>query len=192
MVTGLWYTQGMAKCSISSCHEPVYAKTFCSSHYKRNLHYGDPLHISRSYQMSDEQYFEYATEEQPNGCIYWTKSVGLNGYGRASRDGVEIGAHRWVYQKHHGPIPDGQDVCHTCDNRQCVNSEHLYTGTRSDNLRDVAIRERRPNLKLTNDQVRVIRSRISGGEKQRDLAHEYGVAETTISAIKHRRARVHI
>lgn len=75
-------------------------------------------------------------------CIEVTTSTNIqDGYGRSR---INIGggsylvlAHRMAYEQAHGPIPDGLLVLHHCDNKRCVNTEHLFTGTHSDNEWDL-------------------------------------------------------
>ena len=80
-----------------------------------------------------------------------TKSVGCweisgadngNGYAVIYTKGEIIYAHRFSYELHFGPIPEGKMICHHCDNRRCVRPEHLYAGSRADNMRDMVQRRR--------------------------------------------------
>jgi len=71
------------------------------------------------------------------GCWEWQASRNNIGYGFI-RDGKKMRtAHRVSYEEFKGPIPHDMCVCHTCDNYRCVNPDHLWLGTRRDNMLDM-------------------------------------------------------
>jgi hypothetical protein len=87
----------------------------------------------------------------------------------------------------YGPIPDGMDVLHKCDNPPCVRPDHLFLGTDFDNQRDCSVKGRRaqsPTTKLSADDVRAIRRSRSDALS---LAQRYGVCRMTIYQIRQRR-----
>ncbi len=72
-----------------------------------------------------------------DGCIEWTAYRNANGYGRFKPGkGMSMKlAHRWAYEFHVGPIPDGLVIDHLCRNRSCVNPDHLEAVTQKVNIR---------------------------------------------------------
>lgn len=77
-----------------------------------------------------------------NNCWIWTAAKTSVGYGELRYDGELTLAHRvsWIVYK--GPIPNGLIVCHTCDIRACINPDHLFLGTHSDNTQDMLRKNR--------------------------------------------------
>jgi len=68
-------------------------------------------------------------------CWVWIGAKRPGGYGTFMA-GKAMSVHRFSYQHHIGPIPEGHDVMHKCDNRACINPAHLTTGTRKQNMED--------------------------------------------------------
>jgi hypothetical protein len=100
-------------------------------------------------------------------------------------------AHRVAYELWKGPIPSGLLVRHKCDNRGCVNPDHLETGTQQDNMNDMLERNRQ-YCKLTEDDVIEIRVLLGFGVRQVQLAEQFGVSQYIISRINTGRIWKHV
>jgi hypothetical protein len=88
----------------------------------------------------------------------------------------------WLYWV--GPIPDGLELRHTCDNPPCCNPAHLLVGTHADNMRDMLKRRRHGTTKLSVEDIRDILSRPRGRGTGVALAAEFGVHPQTITSIR--------
>ena len=97
--------------------------------------------------------------------------------------------HRFAYELYIGRIPDGIQVRHSCDNRRCVNPDHLSLGTNQDNVNDKMKRKRHKlgeatsKSKLKNNDVIQIRGLSGIGFTQREIAKKYNVAHCTIGCV---------
>lgn len=121
-------------------------------------------------------------------CWNWTGSVLQGGYGAFKCVAIKRGtmnASRASWIVHFGPIASTKiKVCHTCDNRRCVNPEHLFLGTTKDNMADAATKGRmskgtdRPQAKLDEDTVLEIKSLRDAGWSYRQLGKRYGVSHS--------------
>ncbi len=132
-------------------------------------------------------------------CWLWKSQTQPNGYGMfrvGPRTSSPLYAHRVAWELAYGPIPAGQSVLHRCDQRNCVNPAHLFLGTHTDNMRDASAKRRlnvpRPNNhKVTDDQCAEIIARHAAGEKQCDLALEFGVTKGWVSMLINGKARLY-
>ena len=143
------------------------------------------------------------------GCWEWTLKLRPNGYARTTYKQQSFYAHRLSYQAFNELDIRGVelDVCHECDNRKCVNPEHLFLGSRQENMQDAQRKgrvasgvkhgekicgEKSGAAKLTEKQVVEILKRRSSGEKIKSLAGAFGVDKTTISMIARRKTWRHV
>lgn len=126
------------------------------------------------------------------GCYTCTSHFpDSKGYPRVYEEKRRIGLHRHIYQECFGEIPEDMVVRHKCDNRMCINPEHLEIGTIADNNNDKMIRGRHKYIshkgekhwksKLTKEQILEIRK---DNRMHKDIAKDYNVARQTITNIK--------
>ncbi len=142
--------------------------------------------------------FERKYIPEPNsGCWLWTASNSGEGktddraYGRMNLKSGQKSAHQISFEIYRGKIPDGMQVLHTCDMPCCVNPEHLFLGTITDNMRDMVKKGRGKSLKgihhckakLNPEKVMDILWRCGMGEPKISLAAEYNVTKSLIKQI---------
>lgn len=149
------------------------------------------------YQGWRKQRFACSFSPQPNGCWNWTRRIGRGGYGNASYRGKNVQAHRLAWSLFRGPIPEGMLVCHSCDNRRCVNPAHLWLGTQKDNLgdRDAKGRSnyqrgaRNGAAKLDESAVLAIRADC---RPIAQIAAQHRISQAAVSLIRNRKVWTHL
>jgi hypothetical protein len=133
-----------------------------------------------------------------DNCWDWLGSKDIEGYGRIGIAGKTYKAHRLMWVLTHRREPRmGNHICHVCDNPGCVNPNHLFEGTPSDNRMDAARKlringEKNPNSKLTEWDVRFIRAWSGVGYSQYDLSVVFGVVPSMIWFIVSRKNWRHV
>jgi hypothetical protein len=119
------------------------------------------------------------TASSPCGLEYGRLSVGSRGFTRRT-----VRAHRYSYETYKGPIPEGLNVCHHCDISLCVNPDHLFVGTQSDNMVDAFAKGRvdppHNNRKLTPAMIAEAIELHAAGMGWRRLGGLYGVHKETL------------
>ena len=129
----------------------------------------------------------WAQVNKTDNCWNWDGSIQKGGYGTIELNHKSLKAHRVSYWIHYGEIPEGMYVCHKCDNRKCVNPEHLFIGTHADNLADAALKGRMIHgsnsywSKLSENYVFFIRESLRNKKHTGiELAKKFGVFHSTI------------
>jgi len=120
-------------------------------------------------------------------CWLWTGTITTSGYGQLSRgrhaEGY-VAAHRLAWELTHGPVPTGLWVLHHCDVRNCVRPDHLFLGTTTDNMRDMAQKGRQrghPPFKthiLSREYL--VREYFQRGRSSVDIAREHGLSSRAV------------
>lgn len=135
-----------------------------------------------------------------NGCWEWTGALRSKNseYGAINIGGRIKLAHRVSYELYKGEIPKGMSVCHKCDNPKCVNPDHLFIGTHSDNMMDAYQKGRLDvpegvkfkkgnmpaNATITKEQAVQVKLAIKGGMGNKEISETLGIKYGTIVDIR--------
>ena|ERR1035437_3333296 len=133
--------------------------------------------------LNRESRFWAKVKKTLDGCWLWQASIIAGGYGQFD-DGY---AHRFSWELHFGPIPDGLFVLHDCDIRNCVRPDHLWLGTQLDNMRDMRKKGRGVDNSgsncgkaiLTEADVKEVRI-LAKTQTIRALAKKYKIGKTAM------------
>ncbi len=180
----------MGACSIEGCSKSVFARGWCSAHYRRWKIYGIPTGGGTE-EGKPLQWLSAAVGYEGDECLLFPYARDGNGYGRISVNGKVIGAHRYVCIKTHGaPTSSDQQAAHSCGNghKGCVTPKHLRWATHKENHQDRIFHGTNNagsscgTSKLTEDIVRKIKL-LRGKRTQRSIASEFNVTDGAIRAI---------
>ena len=145
----------------------------------------------------DERFDFYV--DKSGECWIWT---GATFNGRYGAFGVgnrkTVGAHRYAFEREHGPLAAGLFVCHTCDNPRCVRPAHLFAGTPRDNTTDmvnkgrlkVAVGMRHYKAKITPEEITMIKD-LAGTLSQAEIGRRFGINQSHVCRILKGAARAH-
>lgn len=136
----------------------------------------------------EARFWSKVDRREPNECWEWLGDKRSNGYGLlyVEEGGSRPGVHRISWEIHNGPIPKGKLVLHTCDSPGCVNPNHLYLGTQSDNMCDRYERNRCPStnggqFKLKKGEVWLMKRLYKADFPQWYIARMFKVSQSTVS-----------
>lgn len=140
-------------------------------------------------QNVEERFLAKVDKSGANGCWNWTAAGRGNGYGTIKIDGKARDAHRVAHEMWIGEIPKGMVVMHKCDNRSCVNPEHLQLGSYRDNHTDAIAKglitpfKKTRTEPLTEEEIRQLVADFKGGVSRRTLSTKYKVADTSLTRL---------
>lgn len=130
-----------------------------------------------------------------DGCWNWSGTK--QRYGRMKIGNRMQLAHRVSWEIHRGQVPDGLCVLHRCDNGICVNPDHLFLGTHTDNMRDRQEKHRwepprlvgelNPCAKLSLGKAEEMRTLYRLGMLQREIGNKFGVTQGAVSEVIHKK-----
>ena len=144
-----------------------------------------------------DNFWENTKLNEKTGCLEWQRGKANYGYGSLrDENGKSVKAHRYAWVLVNGPIPEGMEVLHSCDNTPCCNPKHLFLGTQKENMEDMTRKGRRKskippqkgegnnNSVLTKENVIEIKRLLkSGFFTHQKISDTFHVSRPTISLI---------
>lgn len=127
------------------------------------------------------------------GCHICTSHyLNKDGYPKLKRNNKDYLMGRYLWEEKYGPIPEKICICHHCDNPSCINLEHLFLGSHTENMNDRNQKNRAIGLKgennnsnkLTKEQVLQIRQETG---TQKEIAKKYNVSQVHVGRIKNKK-----
>lgn len=176
---------GYMNCEEDECESTASRRRLCEKHYRAKLSSGELLRLDVTQRWS-----KFVTPGKPDACWEWGGWRSEDGYGRFTINGKQTTSNRAALIMSGVEVPVGFDACHTCDNPPCVNPNHLYVGTRSQNLLDMSRRGRHPkqnlgerdwSAKFSDAEVDKWFEKHENGISFKQIARESGAHPSTVS-----------
>lgn len=134
---------------------------------------------------------EWLSDPTETGCIEWLGALTENGYGKIYYGYFggrprQVAAHRAAWVLDRGDLNPRALVCHTCDNRRCVNANHLFLGLPADNVRDMVRKDRhfgkdwRESKRIGVERIRDLKRM---GQYHKDIASHLGISKSSVSFV---------
>lgn len=181
-------------CKETGCGKPTVGREMCNTHYHawRRRAKREGTFVSQKPTDLTERFWKFVDKSGKHWL--WTGPVNRKGYGRLIIESENrtvtkrILAHRFSYELHIGPIPEGLNVLHRCDIPPCVHPNDLFLGTIQDNALDMSLKHRghRPRL-FDRQQAQEIRDAYAQGTRVADLAFRHGASPDLIYKVLQRR-----
>lgn len=125
-------------------------------------------------------------ELTPDGCWRWTGVHNQFGYGMIRMDGKLQGVHRISWETFRGPVPDGLEIAHKCDVRDCINPEHLFAATHLENMVDMCEKGRHAHASHTIGHKKAYEIREDAKSMSMiKVAEKHGVTYSAVWDIVH-------
>jgi hypothetical protein len=181
-------------------------KKMCGKHYRRVQRYGSP-YITKLIRGDDEARWvsKVDTSGGEDACHHWLGRTNAHGYGCYHLQGKERLAHVVAWERENGPVPEGKQVDHECHNqavslgscvpgicehRKCCNPRHMQLRTQQEHSSVTKFPDghsrgsKNPGSKLTEKEVREIKSLLAAGMSLMFIGTSYGISKSTVSSIK--------
>lgn len=181
-------------CSVDGCERPVDSRGWCRAHYERwrvggDVRADDPIQAKGK---PEEFYRTVVMSHREDECLFWPFARNDQGYAHGWIDGALQYIHRLACEQENGSPPTAEhEAAHSCGRGHlgCVARRHLRWKTHAENIAEAVEHgslqrgEDRWNAKLTEADVRAIRSMLGTNTQQR-IADQFGISREMVSRIK--------